>query len=51
MQNELLIKNCTTEETEKLIKITKEVAERKGPMNEMPPFDEWLNSILKIFKG
>ena len=50
IQNELLIKNCTEKETEQLIKVTKQIAERKGPMNEMPPFEEWLNAILTIWK-
>jgi len=31
---------------------TKKLALRKGPLsNDMPPFEEWLAAILKIFKG
>ena len=50
MQNELLIKNCSQQDTEQLIKITKKIAERKGPLNDMPPFEDWLNAIITIWK-
>lgn len=48
-KNELLIKNCNEKDTQELIKATKLVAERKGKLQEMPPFEEWLEAILKIF--
>lgn len=47
--NELLIKKCDEKITEQIDKVTKEIAERKGKLNDMPPFDEWLEAILKIF--
>ena len=50
-KNELLIKRCDEKATEQIIKVTEGIAKRKGPMEEMPPFEEWLNSILMIFKG
>lgn len=49
--NQQLIKHCGEKETENIIKVTEGIAKRKGPMSEMPPFDEWLNSIITIFKG
>ena len=49
--NELLIKNCSEEHTELLIKVNKEIAECKGKLDENAlAFDEWLNSILNIYK-
>lgn len=50
-KHELLIKRVSNESTEKIIKITMENAEKKSPLiNDMPPFDEWLNSILAIWR-
>ena len=46
---DLLIKNC--EKDEEISQRTKEIAEKKSKLNDMPPFDEWLASILNIFKG
>lgn len=48
-KNELLIKHCDEKLTEKLNKITKQLAERKGKLEEMPPFDEWIHSIITIW--
>lgn len=49
--NELLIKNYNKKYNEQLIKTTKQNAERKGKLDEnAPAFDEWLNSILTIYK-
>ena len=47
----LLIKTVNTELTEKLIKTTYEITSKKGKLNEMPQFKEWLNSILTLYKG
>ena len=47
--NELLIKNSNEELTKKLDEITKQLAERKGKLEEMPPFEDWLNSIITIW--
>lgn len=49
-KNELLIKNCDEKSIEQITKATKENAEKKGKLNDMPPFDEWLAAILNIFK-
>jgi len=49
-KNELLIKRCDEKLTEQIEKVTKEIAERKGKLQDMPPFDEWLAAILNIFK-
>ena len=49
-KNELLIKRCDEETTKKINEQTKQIAEQKGKLNEMPPFKEWLEAILKIFK-
>lgn len=47
----LLLKTCPEDKVKEVDKRTKQIAERRGKINEMPPFDEWLDSILKIFKG
>ena len=49
-KNELLINNCDEQLIGQIDEQTKKLAERKGKLNEMPPFDEWLEAILKIFK-
>ena len=49
-KNELLIKRCDEKQTEQIIKLTKAHAEKKGKLIDMPPFEEWLEAILKIFK-
>lgn len=49
-KNELLIKKCDEKLIDDIQKKTEELAKRKGKLNEMPPFDEWLEAILKIFK-
>lgn len=49
-KNELLINRCDETSTETIIKNTKEWAEKKGNLNEMMPFDEWLHTILNIYK-
>ena len=46
----LLIANVSEEQTEKIIKITRELTEKRGKLNYMPPFDEWLNAILTIWR-
>jgi len=50
-KNELLIKHCDEKATEQIIKVNESIAKRKGPMNEMPPFEEWLNSIITIWRN
>lgn len=47
---QLLIENCDEKLIDDIQKKTEELAKRKGKLNEMPPFDEWLEAILKIFK-
>lgn len=49
-KHELLINHCSQEVTEKIINITKEIAERRGILTAMSPFEEWLNGIKIIFK-
>lgn len=49
-KNELLIDNCEEKLIEDIDKKTKELALRKGKLNEMPPFEEWLSAVLTIFK-
>lgn len=49
-KNELLIKRCDEKLTKQIEKATKEIAEKKGKLQDMPPFDEWLAAILNIFK-
>ena len=51
-KHKLLIKRCDEKMTEKMIKATKEHALLKGPfVEDMPPFEEWLDNILKLYKG
>ena len=47
----LMIESVSEENTKKVIEMTQKVSQRHGKLGEMPPFDEWLHSILKIFKG
>lgn len=48
-KNELLIKKCSKELTEKMNKVNQEIAKKKNPfLHEMPPFEEWFNSILAL---
>lgn len=35
--------------TKKMAEVNEQLAKRKGPLKEMPPFDEWLNSILTLY--
>lgn len=46
----LLIENCTEEQIQDIIEKTKKIAERRGSIGDMPPFEDWLHSILRIFK-
>lgn len=48
-KHELLIQNCTDKQTEEIQKRTQEIASRKGKLKEMPPFEEWLNSLLNLY--
>ena len=48
-QNELLIQTCSSKYTDKMIAANKQIALRRGPLEEMPPFEEWLNSILTLY--
>ena len=48
-KNEFLIKNCDLEESKELIKVTETYAKKRGPLNDMPPFEDWLNSIITIW--
>lgn len=50
-KNELLIKRCDQKTTERIIKINETFAQNRGPMNKMPPFEEWLNSIITIWRS
>ena len=47
----LLIKTVNEETTKKIVEISRDRTARKGKLNDMPPFNEWLNSILILFKG
>ena len=47
----LLIKNFNKELLPKVISMTQTITKRKGKINEMPPFEEWIGAILTIFKG
>ena len=47
---ELMIKNCTEEQLKDIQEKTPKLALKRGKLNDMPPFDEWLSSILTIFK-
>lgn len=49
--NYMLIKNCNEKLEEKMKEVTLKLAKRKGKMEEMPPFEEWLANIINIFKG
>lgn len=49
-KNELLIKRCSEELTEKLNEMNKKIGERRGKLEEMPPFDEWLKSVITIWR-
>ena len=43
--------NCPEDQSKDIDEKTKELAERKGPLsNDMPPFNEWLEAILNIFR-
>lgn len=48
--HELAIKNCTDKQAQEIEGRTKELALKRGPLVDMPPFDEWLAAILNIFK-
>ena len=51
-KNELLIKNISAEDDVQAQQITRAATERKGPIDDnMLPFDEWLNSILTIWRN
>ena len=50
-KHRLLIKTVNEELTKKIIDITKNMTQKKGKLNKMPPFEQWLNSILMLFKG
>ena len=45
---ELLIKNFPQEKEEEISNRTKEIALKRGKLNDMPPLDEWLQNILKL---
>lgn len=49
-RHEMLIKNCEEKSIERINEVTKKHAERRGELVEMPPFEEWLNSIITLFK-
>ena len=46
----LLIDNCSEEKEEEISQRTKQVAQRRGKLGDMPSFDEWIENILKIYK-
>lgn len=46
----LLIENCDEKQIKNIEEKTKMLANRKGPVGDMPPFEEWLHSVLTIFK-
>ena len=50
-ENELLIRNLPDEKAEEISKRTKALAEKKGKLTDMPPFEEWLQSIIIIWRG
>ena len=45
----LLIDACTEEMTKNIIETTQKLAKCKGIIGEMPPFEEWLSHILKLY--
>ena len=45
---ELLIKRCDDKQTAQIDEATKKLAERKGKLNEMLPFNQWLDAIIAI---
>lgn len=49
-RHELLIKRCDEKATRKMDEDNKKHAMRRGELTEMPPFEEWLNSIITLFK-
>lgn len=49
-KHDLLIDSCKEEFLPQIDEKTKQLAMRKGSLtNDMPPFEEWLGAILKIF--
>lgn len=47
--NFLLLKYYDKKNDEGIIQVTEGIAKKKGHMNDMPPFEEWLTGILKLF--
>lgn len=46
---DLLIDNLSEEKEKEVNERTKEIAEKKGKLGDMPPFEEWISNILKIY--